>query len=54
MSSQVHPQFKNVILKIQDGGRSMRLRDPFCIIMTDRDFTIFKMTAVRHLEFLIF
>jgi len=40
---------KNFTLKIQDGGRPIRLRDPFCIIMS---IAIFKMAAVPHLGIL--
>ena len=46
------PLIKKIILKIQDGRRPMRLRDPFCIIMRYCNFSIFKMAAVRHLGIL--
>ena len=36
------------ILKIQDGGRTIHMRDPFCIIMR----SIFKMAAARPLRIL--
>jgi len=38
-------------MHIQDGGRPVHLEDTFCIIMRYRDFSIFKMAAVRHLGF---
>ena len=30
---------------IQDGGRSIRLRNPFCIIMRYCNLSVFKMAA---------
>ena len=50
--SQVRRPLQNSILKIQDGGRTMRLRDPFYIIMRYCNLSIFKMAAVRHLGIL--
>jgi len=47
--SQEHRPLKKFTLKIQDGGRPICLRDPFCIIMS---IAIFKMAAVRHLGIL--
>ena len=47
--SQVRCPLKNCILKIQDGGRPIHLRDPFCIIMRYCSLSIFKMAAVRRL-----
>jgi len=44
--SQVRRPLK-FILKIQDGGRPIRLRGPFCIIMRYCNLSIFKMAAVR-------
>jgi len=46
------PLIKKLILKIQDGGRPIRLRDPFYIIMRYCNLSIFKMAAVRHLKIL--
>jgi len=43
---------KKLILKIQHGRRLMHLRNPFCIIIRYRDFSIFKMAAVHHFGFL--
>ena len=40
---------KLIILKIHDGGRPIRLRDPLCIIMRYCNLSIFKMAAVRRL-----
>jgi len=37
---------------IQDSGRPIRLRDPFCIITRYCNFPIFKMAAVRHIVIL--
>jgi len=45
--SQVHWPLKNFILKIQDGRRPISLTDLLCIITRYRDFSIFKMAAVR-------
>jgi len=45
---------KNLILTIQDGGRSTRLRHPFCTVIKYCHFLIFMMAAVRHLEILKF
>ena len=39
---------KNSISEIQDGVPPIRYRDPFCFIISCRDFSIFKMAAVRH------
>jgi len=39
---------QNVILKIQDGGRPIRLRDQFYVIMKYYNLSIFEMAAVRH------
>jgi len=47
MGFQLHLQLK-IILKVQDGGSLKHLVDPFCIIMTYRDFSIFKTAAIRH------
>ena len=44
--SQVRRPLK-FVLKIQDGGRPIRLRGPFCIIMRYCNLSIFKMAAVR-------
>jgi len=49
---QVRRPLKKSFKKIQDGGRPMRLRDPFCIIMRYCNLSIFKITAVRHLRIL--
>ena len=46
--SLVRCPLKIFILKIQDGGRPIRLRDPFCIIMRYCNLSIFKMAAVHH------
>jgi len=42
--------FRISVFKIQDGGRLIRLRDPFCIIKKYRNLSLF--SAVRHLGFL--
>jgi len=47
---QVHRLLKS--LKIQNGGRPIGLKDPFCKFVRYRNFSIFKMAAVRHLGFL--
>ena len=43
---------QKLILKIQDGGRPIRFRDPFCIIMIYCNFSIFKMATVHYLGIL--
>jgi len=50
----VRGPLKKFHLKIQDGGRPIRLRDPFCILMRYCNLSIFKTAAVRHLGILKF
>jgi len=46
------PAVKSLMLKIQHGGRPLHLRDPFCIIIKYREFSIFKTADVRNIGFL--
>jgi len=48
----VHQSLKIKFKKNEDGGMPMRSRDPFSIITRYRNFSIFKMAAVRYLGFL--
>jgi len=50
--SQVRCRLKSFFLKMQDGGRPICLRNPFCMIMKYCHLSIFKMAGIHHLGIL--
>ena len=50
--SEMHQLLFFLFLKTQDGGRPMRLSDPFCITTRCRVSLIVNMAAVSHHKFL--